>query len=198
MQRQMNGAVVGSMRFYGEEYGLNYGVTLPTIRDIAKRECERSEGVNHPLAKLLYRQEVRELRLAALWLAESSLVDGELEFWKKGIINSDVAEEAAFALLHRCEGVDRWLDEESELLQYCALMSIARRECFTLSSYADRIVELLSTDVHILQNGVVALLSAAIKRGVTTEEIESFVATLPQGGASDYVRSEIGWRLTYR
>ena len=38
MRKQMNGAVADAMRYYGEKYGLNYGVSLPTLRQIANQE----------------------------------------------------------------------------------------------------------------------------------------------------------------
>ena len=61
MRKQMNGAVADSMFYYGNDYGLNYGVSLPTIRSIAKEEAQ-----NHDFALYLLRQQVRELKLAAL------------------------------------------------------------------------------------------------------------------------------------
>lgn len=198
MRREMNGAVVGSMRFYGEEYGLNYGVTLPTIRAIAKEESKRQGGTNHRLAKLLYRQEVRELRLAGLWLADSEEAERELDFWGGGVINSDVAEEAAFALLHRCKGVEKWLRCDSELLQYCALMALAKRPAIDLEAYTNTIIELISDQTHIVQNAIVALLDAAIKSGVDNQAINKFLSNLPPCKATEHIRSEMEWRMEYR
>ena len=43
-RRERNGAVADSMRFYGRPYGLNYGVSLPTLRRLA-----RAEGTPLPL-----------------------------------------------------------------------------------------------------------------------------------------------------
>lgn len=65
LRREMNGAVADSMRVRGRPYGLNYGVSLPTIRAIA-----RSCPPDHAFARYLFLQDVRELRLAALTLAE--------------------------------------------------------------------------------------------------------------------------------
>ena len=65
MRRERNGAVADAMRYYGADYGLNYGVSLPTVRTLA-RAC----GRDHEFARYLYAQEVRELRLAALHIAE--------------------------------------------------------------------------------------------------------------------------------
>ncbi len=126
MRRERNGAVADGMRWYGADYGLNYGVSLPTVRAIA-RACEP----DHAFARMLYRQEVRELRLAALHLASpSSLTIDELPAWAAGIINSEVAGEAAFALLGRAPVLplifERSRESDEPLLVYAALMAAAR------------------------------------------------------------------------
>lgn len=64
-RRERNGAVADSMRFYGAPCGLNYGVSLPTLRTLA-----RAEAADHDFAKYLWRQDVRCLRLAALHIAD--------------------------------------------------------------------------------------------------------------------------------
>ena len=101
LRRERNGAVADSMRYYGTPYGLNYGVSLPTLRRIA-----RAEAPDHGFARYLYRQDVRELRLAALHIAcPACFTPEEFPAWAAGIVNSEIAEEAAFALLSRA--VDR-------------------------------------------------------------------------------------------
>ena len=48
LRRERNGAVADAMRCYGAPYGLNYGVSLPTLRTLARAEaavifiCRRS------------------------------------------------------------------------------------------------------------------------------------------------------------
>ena len=112
LRRERNGAVADAMSPFGKPYGLNYGVSLPTLRQIA-----RAERPDHDFARYLYVQDVRELRLAALYVAQAERVTAdEAEFWAAGIVNSEVAEEASFALLSRA----------SPLLQYAALLAAAR------------------------------------------------------------------------
>ena len=128
LRREMNGAVAESMRCYGRDYGLNYGVSIPTIRAIA-----REDGCDDGFARYLYVQQVRELRLAALHLADASLLNiGDADFWAAGIINSEVAEEAAFALLGRIDAFDElfrsWCNGGTLLEGYAAVMAAARRE----------------------------------------------------------------------
>ena len=119
LRRERNGAVADSMRYYGTPYGLNYGVSLPTLRRIA-----RAEAPDHGFARYLYRQDVRELRLAALHIAcPACLTPEEFPAWAAGIVNSEIAEEAAFALLSRPDA----------LLQYAALLAAARNPRLTAS-----------------------------------------------------------------
>lgn len=70
LRREMNGAVADAMHYYGKRYGLNYGVSLPTIRTIASEQ-----PTNNSLALYLYKQDVRELRLAALHIADRSMFE---------------------------------------------------------------------------------------------------------------------------
>lgn len=63
-RRERNGAVADAMRPYGAPRGLNYGVSLPTLRRIVA-----AEATDDDLARYLWQQDVRELRLAALHLA---------------------------------------------------------------------------------------------------------------------------------
>lgn len=125
LRRERNGAVADAMCLCGKPYGLNYGVSLPTLRRIA-----RAEMPDHDFARYLYVQDVRELRLAALYVAQPERVTmDEAEFWAAGIINSEVAEEASFALLSRVgvlpELFRSWITA-SPLLQYAALLAAAR------------------------------------------------------------------------
>lgn len=125
LRRERNGAVADAMCLCGKPYGLNYGVSLPTLRRIA-----RAETPDHDFARYLSVQDVRELRLAALYIAQPERVTmDEAAFWAAGIINSEVAEEASFALLSRVgvlpELFRSWITA-SPLLQYAALLAAAR------------------------------------------------------------------------
>ena len=100
IRKQMNGAVLDTFRYYGAKYGMNYGVAIHSIRQRAAEV-----GTDHDLAKFLYRQQVRELQIIALWIADANLVVGsELDFWREGIVNSELAEQVAQGLL--CNVVD--------------------------------------------------------------------------------------------
>ena len=131
LRRERNGAVADAMRYYGAPYGLNYGVSLPTLRKLA-----RAETPDHDFARYLYLQDVRELRLAALHIARpESLAADEFPAWAAGIVNSEVAEEAAFAFLSRADALPAlfaaWISDPNPLLRYAALQSAARSNSLT-------------------------------------------------------------------
>ena len=95
LRREMNGAVAESMQ---RGYGLNYGVSIPTIRAIAGRV-----GTDHAFARFLYRQDVRELRMAALTIADPvSVTSDNVDEWFVGRMPEELIEELALRLLSRC------------------------------------------------------------------------------------------------
>jgi len=218
MRRERNGAVAGAMRSYGTPCGLNYGVSLPTVRQIARRE-----GTDHDFARYLWRQQVRELRLAALHIASPARFTAEeAEFWAAGIVDSELAEEAAFALLGRTAIFPRlfgcWVAGDRPLLRYAALMAAGR--CAAIpAAWIDAAVEAVRraaaeaaaagpaddrTDcridppraAHLTALGAVALLSAA---GLRDEEARQAVlraaGRLGDLPAELLVREELAWRL---
>ena len=69
LRREMNGVAADAMRSYGGQYGVNYGVAAHTIREKASAIPH-----DHEFAEYLYKQDVRELRIAGLWIAEPERV----------------------------------------------------------------------------------------------------------------------------
>lgn len=159
LRRERNGAVADAMCLCGKPYGLNYGVSLPTLRRIA-----RAETPDHDFARYLYVQDVRELRLAALYIAQPERVTmDEAEFWAAGIINFEVAEEASFALLSRVgvlpELFRSWITA-SPLLQYAALLAAARSPQASLA-WVDAALEAVHRNAVEAEAVVAAARSAA-------------------------------------
>ena len=102
------------------------------------RRIARAEAPDHGFARYLYRQDVRELRLAALHIAcPACFTPEEFPAWAAGIVNSEIAEEAAFALLSRAEAFpalfSAWIASPDALLQYAALLAAARSPRLTAS-----------------------------------------------------------------
>lgn len=127
LRRDLNGAVVDSMEELGIHYSRNWGVGLPAIRKAAG-----AFAPDHDFARFLYAQELRELRLSAFAIADPAAVTvDELDFWGAGVENTELAENLACSLLSRTalasEVSQKWLCADKPLLlQYCALLALAR------------------------------------------------------------------------
>lgn len=208
IRRQRNGAVADGMRCYGAACGLNYGVSLPTLRTIA-----RAETPDHDFARLLFRQDVRELRLAALHIAvpECLSID-EAEFWAAGLCNSEVAEEAAFALLHRSpvfpQLFEAWIADRRPLVVYAASMAAVRWSaapvewCEAAVAAVARWAALVEQGeqpdytVRLIAQGAVAL--SAMLGGRNEESRQTVLRAAGRGGDAPallFLREELAWRL---
>ena len=200
MRKQMNGAVADAMYYYGANYGLNYGVSLPTVRQIAK-ESEQ----DHDLALYLYKQQVRELRLAALYVAEGEKITmDELPTWAEGVINSEVAEEMAFALLPRTTILSpifaEWSQSDNEFLAYAALMAAARSDIARDTEAILSIPAILNrfASSRIIAQGVVALLAAAYDCDSEARKcVTEIISKLEESPAANYVQEEMSWRMEF-
>ncbi len=186
----MNGAVVGSMRYYGAEYGLNYGVSIPTIRSLATKE-----GKDHLYATYLYQQQVREIRIASLHIAEANkIMESDLDFWARGIINSEIAEEAAFALFQHVDKVEVWLNSENELLVYTALLSIAKSKSLKVTILKQLVTNVIDRNITILTSAIITLLENYCREDKYRPIIEEIVNELPDSAVAKYIATELEWR----
>lgn len=203
-RRERNGLVADTMYYDGARYGLNYGVALPTLRRLV-----REESSDHDFARFLYGQDVRELQLAALHLADPARLNNpdERDFWLSGVRNSELAEEAAFALLCRVEGLAAWMASETLLpLQRYALWMAAARAPYpvlialpstldTLRRVADD-VEAPAYALRLLLRGVIALwVHLAAQTPETHRAVAAQLHALGTASWEQELRDELAWRL---
>ncbi len=130
LKSEMNGAMVESMQAKGIRYPLSYGVSAATIRSIAKEYAP-----NHSLAELLYKQQVRELRLAAATIAEPDKIDSAgVGFWLRGVTTIEIAEHVASFLLCRTgivkQTVSEWIEDNDEYVRYCIVLTALKSLSF--------------------------------------------------------------------
>ena len=200
IRKQMNGAVAESMGTHGVNYGLNYGVSIATLREIVAQESK-----DYDFAKYLYRQQVRELKLCACHLADPAKLDThEFPFWSRGITNAELAEELAFALLSKIYDINSlmgvWTTESNELVAYAALMA-ASRNARTTSEVAfiaaEKSVKANPASEYIA-HGVVALIChiAQNDKSVPTG-IPSLLASMPDCPTKSRIVEELDWRLNF-
>lgn len=195
LRREMNGAVVEAMERAGVKGVLNYGVSIPTIRAIAAEA-----GHDHAFARFLYLQQVRELRMAALSIADpGSVTPDELDFWLDGQPTVELLDELALRLLSRCGDEvsqalsDRWLTGESPQACYTALMALARTQSGRTAETAARVAGALlrfPDDRHIARAAVAYGCMIASEPGFA-----DWLRLLPDNEAGRFVRGELEFLL---
>ena len=200
VRKQMNGAVSESMATHGQQYGLNYGVSIATLREIAA--CETQD---YAFAKYLYQQQVRELKLCACHIADTKMVDThEFPFWSRGITNAELAEELAFALFSKIYDINSlmgiWTTESNEMVAYAALMAASRNER-TLSEVAYIAIEnaiKANPESEYIAQGVVALVCHIASRDMSVKVgIPTLLSNLADSATKRRVEEELEWRLAY-
>ena len=200
VRKQMNGAVSESMATHGQQYGLNYGVSIATLREIAA-----GEDMDYNYAKYLYQQQVRELKLCACHIADPKMVDThEFPFWSRGITNAELAEELAFALLSKIYDINSlmgvWTTESNEMVAYAALMAASRNER-TMSEVAYIAIEnaiKANPESEYIAQGVVALVCYIASRDKSVKVgIPTLLSNLADSATKRRVEEELEWRLTY-
>ncbi|MBE6211896.1 MAG: DNA alkylation repair enzyme [Rikenellaceae bacterium] len=192
LRKEMNGAALDTMRYFGADYERNYGVQIYAIRNLA-----REIGTDHELAEYFYTQNIREVRLVALWIADAERVAApDFDFWASGIINSEVAEQASHALLSRiadvAELLQRWSSSDNALLAYCALLSAARNGGVESATVVNAIVQAVTT---FSDNRLVAQGATALTINLPDEAIKNLLQNLPNNPTSQLLKDEVAWRL---
>ena len=192
LRKEMNGAALDTMRYFGADYERNYGVQIYAIRNLA-----REIGTDHALAEYFYTQRIREAQLVALWIADSEQVKAaDFDFWAEGIINSEVAEQASHALFSRIAEIDEllenWCSSENALLAYCALLSAARNGVVEPEKSIDAIISALANSPN---NRLVAQGATALAVTLSDEAVQQLLNSLPENPTSKLLREEIAWRV---
>lgn len=192
LRKEMNGAALDTMCYFGADYERNYGVQIYAIRRLAEEI-----GTDDELARGFYTQNIREMRLVALWIAEpQNITPSDLPFWAEGIINSEVAEQASHALLSRIKPISElltaWCSSDNALLAYCALLSAGRNGRVEGNVVIDAILSAVS---NFADNRLVAQGATALAMTISEDAVRELLQRLPDNPTSSLLREEIAWRV---
>lgn len=92
-----NVEVVNSMRKRGVDYKVNFGVSIPLLRQLASDYKK-----NHLLALKLWNKQWRETMILATLLEEpGEVTENQMDFWVKNFQAIEIAEQAAMNLLSK-------------------------------------------------------------------------------------------------
>jgi len=136
-RRYMNGTAAASMREKGLDYGVNWGISLPNLREIAAAYQQDAA-----LAEALWGEKSRECRiLATLLMPADGFNGGTAERWISQIGTNEMAEQLAFNLLSKVPFAlpfsMKHIDSESLQAQLCAIQTLSRLLATRRSSPAD-------------------------------------------------------------
>jgi 3-methyladenine DNA glycosylase AlkD len=94
-RQAMNGVVSSSMRSWGLDYKINFGLTIQQIKDISRRYEPDAE-----LAGKLWKENTRELKILATMLYPVDMFsEQEADRWVSEIANQEIREQLCFNLL---------------------------------------------------------------------------------------------------
>lgn len=128
----MDGAVATSMREKGVNYHLNWGATLPRLKEMAEEI-----GPNYSLAIELWKENIRECKiLATMVMPPKEMLSEITDLWVEQIDTVEIAEQASFNLFQYLDyAADKaflWLSSENEITQMCGYHVLSRlfmRKC---------------------------------------------------------------------
>ena len=125
-RQMMDGSVAASMRTKGVDYKLNWGATLPRLREKAEEI-----GKNYDLAIALWKENVRECKiLATMIMPPSEVLPEVIDIWMEQTPTQEIAEQAAFNLYqylpYAPEKAYTWMASSEPLYQLCGFHIITR------------------------------------------------------------------------
>ena len=132
-RQMMDGAVAQSMRDKGVNYKLNWGATLPRLREMADelREDFASEEELYHLSIALWKEDVRECKiLATMLMPADKMLPEVVDIWMEQIPSQEIAEQAAFQLWQHLpyapEKAYQWIASDNEYCQLCGFHVLSR------------------------------------------------------------------------
>jgi len=125
-RQMMDGMVSKSMRDKGLAYKLNWGATLPRLKEKADEI-----GKDYDLAIALWKEDVRECKiLATMIMPPEKMLPEVAEIWMEQTVALEIAEQAAFNLYqylpYAPQKAYEWIASEKPLYQLCGFHILSR------------------------------------------------------------------------
>ena len=159
----MDGSVAQSMREKGLDYHLNWGATLPRLKEKADEI-----GKNYDLAIALWKENVRECKiLATMIMPAEQMLPEVVDIWMEQTPTIEIAEQAAFNLYQylpfAADLAYRWLASENNLAQMCGYHILARLFMQNQEPNERGINEFIDQALAALQSSDLTLRKAAMQ-----------------------------------
>lgn len=125
-RQMMDGSIAQSMRDKGVHYHLNWGATLPRLREMANEY-----GQDYDLALALWKENIRECKILATMMMPPQVILPEVvDIWMEQIETQEIAEEAAMNLFRHLpyapQKAYEWIASDRPLCQLCGFHVLSR------------------------------------------------------------------------
>ena len=170
-RQMMDGAVAQSMRNKGVGYRLNWGATLPRLREKADEI-----GKNYNLAIALWKEDVRECKiLATMLMPPEQMLPEVVDIWMEQTTTLEIAEQAAFNLYQHLpfagEKAYQWLASPGDLPQICGYHVLSRLFARKMEPNERGINEYIDQALSALQSPNLTLRKAALQSIIRFSEL---------------------------
>ena len=170
-RQMMDGSIAQSMRDKGVNYHLNWGATLPRLRQKADEI-----GQNYDLAIALWKENVRECKiLATMIMPADQILPEVVDIWMEQTDSIEIAEQAAFNLYqhlpYAAEKAYQWLAAPEELPQICGYHILSRLFMNKQEPNERGINEFVDQALVALQSSNVTLRKAAMQAVIRFSEL---------------------------
>ena len=177
-RQMMDGVVSKSMREKGLEYKLNWGATLPRLKEKADEI-----GKDYDLAIALWKEDVRECKiLATMVMPADKVLPDVVDIWMEQTVSQEVAEQAAFNLYQHLpyapQKAYEWIATDKPLYQLCGFHILSRlfmnkqepNEC-GINEFIDQALVALEGDSLSVRKAALSAIQRFAELGLVYERI---------------------------
>ncbi len=132
-QLLMDGKTAQSMRDKGVNYKLNWGASLPMLREKAEelRTLNAQRSTLYQLSIALWKEDVRECKiLATMLMPADEILPEVVDIWMEQMPSQELAEQASFNLFQHLpyapQKAYEWMASDKELYQLCGFLVLTR------------------------------------------------------------------------
>ena len=175
-RQMMDGQVAQSMRQKGVDYHLNWGATLPRLREMADEikaqpipnGFDNSTEWIYSLAIALWKENIRECKILATMLMPSDKLLPEVaDIWMEQTETVEIAEQLAFNLMqhvpYAAEKAFLWISSADDLPQICGYHILSRLFMRKQEPNERGINEFMDQALAALQSPTTSLSKAAMQ-----------------------------------
>ena len=179
-RQMMDGHVAQSMRQKGVDYHLNWGATLPRLKEMAEEikthpqpfqkggEFEYSSKWTYSLAIALWKENIRECKImATMLMPPGEMLPEVADIWMEQTETVEIAEQLAFNLMqhvpYAAEKAFLWISSADDLPQICGYHILSRLFMRKQEPNERGINEFIDQALAALQNPTPSLSKAAMQ-----------------------------------